>query len=103
MQHLETCAKSILRRLLGVLLVAVLLAVPATVCAAQWPKKKYTIVYKVTSQMWDAEQNKAVRTSKKVLDDIHYAFNLWQEASNGTLRFAFGGFGQSGYDGYNHY
>ncbi len=101
MQHRETFAKSIFCQLLGVLLIAVFLAAPATASAAQWPKKKYTIVYKVTSHMWDAQQQKAVRISKKVLDDIHYAFDLWQEASNGTLRFAFGGFGKPGYDGYN--
>lgn len=74
---------------------------PQVADASSWPKKKYRINYIVTSKMWDAEQKKAVRTSKQVLDDIHYAFNLWEQASDETLQFSFGGFGKEGYDGYN--
>ncbi|MCU7834616.1 MAG: matrixin family metalloprotease [gamma proteobacterium symbiont of Taylorina sp.] len=87
--------------LLSSLFVYILLAITAPANAAEWPKKKYTIIYKVTSHMWDTKQKKVVRTTKKVLDDIHYAFDVWQDASNGTLRFTFGGFGKAGYDGYN--
>lgn len=61
--------------------------------------KAYTIKYKVTSQMWDAEQLKPVATSFEVLERIHRAFILWQEASAGALQFKFDGFGQPSYDG----
>lgn len=72
------------------------MAITAPANTAEWPKNKRTLIYKLTSHMWDAKQQKEVRTPKKVLDNIHYAFNLWQETSNGALRFAFGSFEKAG-------
>jgi hypothetical protein len=63
--------------------------------------KATVIHYSVTSQMWDAKQQRAVKTSKEVLDRIHHAFRLWKNAANGSLRFDFAGFSKPGYDGEN--
>jgi hypothetical protein len=75
-------------------LVATLVA--QTVIAAAAPR---SICYKVTAQAWDADAGRSLPTSPALLERIHRAFGLWQEASRGALEFRFAGLAAPAYDG----
>ena len=57
------------------------------------------ICYKVTYLMWDAVQGRAVPTSPVILKRLARAFQLWEDASAGALRFQFAGRDVPSYDG----
>lgn len=57
------------------------------------------ICYKATSQMWDATAGRAVPTSPEVLERLHGAFRLWEQASAGVLRLEYAGFSAPAFDG----
>ena len=59
------------------------------------------LCYKVTSQMWDAAQGRAVATSPAMLERLSRAFSLclWTNASGGALQFRFDGWNAPSIDG----
>lgn len=58
-----------------------------------------SVCYKVTAQAWDADAGRSLPTSPALLERIHRAFGLWQQASRGVLEFHFAGLAAPAYDG----
>jgi hypothetical protein len=79
-----------------VLIVSIAMAVGALTASGQ--QLSPIISYKVTSQMWHAEAGTAVDTSEEMLEKIHSAFRLWEDASFGSLSFEYAGFARPSYD-----
>jgi hypothetical protein len=72
-------------------------ALPSMVEERQSVGTRRIITYKVTSKMWGSE-GQGLETSNEVLERIHKAFSLWEEASLGSLDLVYAGFSQPSYD-----